>query len=79
MDHKEKMPHTTRLVSIHLNNSSIVRSYELEAAFTTCKDKEGAWKLSLVHFVDDVLYSHDPNSKVDMFLFSLVEREEEFF
>ena len=30
-------------------------------------------------FVDGVLYSHEPNSKVDMDLFSLVEREEDFF
>ena len=28
---------------------------------------------------DGVLYSHDASSKVDMYLFFLVEREEEFF
>ena len=32
-----------------------------------------------MHFVDGVLYSHEPNSKADMYLFSLVEREEDFF
>ena len=76
---EEKVPHNTRLVSTHLNNNNIVRSHELEAAFTACKDKENAWKLDLVNFVNGVLYSHDPNSKVDIYLFSLVEREEDFF
>ena len=73
------MPDNTRLVSTHLNNSSIVRSQELEVVFVACNDKEDAWKLGLVHFVDGVLYSHDANSKVDMYLFSLVECEEGFF
>ena len=75
---EEKVPDNTRLVSTHLKNSSIVRSYELEAAFAACNNKDDAWKLSLVHFVDGVLYSHDANSKVDMYLFSLVECEEDF-
>ena len=73
------MSRNTRLVSTHLNNNNIARSYELEATFTAFKDKEDLWKLGLVHFVDGVLYSHDPNSQVDMYLFSLVEREEDFF
>ena len=32
-----------------------------------------------MYFVDGVLYSHDANSEVDMYLFSLVEHEEDFF
>ena len=75
----EEVPHSTRPISTHLNNSSIVKSHELEAAFTGCTDKDDAWKLGLVYFIDGVLYSHEPNSKVDMYLFSLVEREEDFF
>ena len=66
---KEVTPRT-RLVSTHLNNSSIVKSHELEVVFTTCKDEEDAWKLSLVYFINGILYSHEPNSKVDMYLFS---------
>ena len=74
----KEVPHSTRLVSTHLNNNSIAKSYELEATFTGCTDKEDAWKLGLVYFIDGVLYSHEPNSKVDMYLFSLVEREDFF-
>ena len=73
------MPYNIRLVSAHLNNNSIVRSIELDDAFATCTNKEDGWKLGLVYFVDRVLYSHDANSKVDMYLFSLVEREKDFF
>ena len=73
------MPNKSRLISTHLNNNnSTVRSHELEADFSTCKDKEDVWKLSLVHFVDGVLYSNDANSKVDMYLLSLVGCEEDF-
>ena len=76
---EEKVPHNTKLVSTHLSNNNIVKSHELEAIFTAFKDKEAARKLGLVHFVDGVLYSHDPNSKVDIYLFSLVEHKEDFF
>ena len=76
---EEKVPDNTRLVSTHLNNSTILRSHELEGAFVACNDKEDAWKLSLVRFVDEVLDSRDANSKVDMYLFSLIEREEDSF
>ena len=76
---KEIVPDYSRLVSTYLNNSSIVRSQELEDAFVACNDKEDAWKLGLVHFVDGVLYSHNANSKVDLYLFSLVEHEDDFF
>ena len=31
-----------------------------------------------VYIIDGVLYSHEPNSKVDMYLFSLVERRRTF-
>ena len=75
----EEVPHKTRLVSTHLNNNSIVKSHELKVAFTACSDKEDALKLGLVYFIDGVLYLHEPNSKVDMYLFSLVEHEEDFF
>ena len=75
----EEEPYNTRFVSTHLNNNNIVKSHELEAACTTCKDKEDAWRFSLVYFIDGVLYSHEPNSKVDMYLFSLVERKDDFF
>ena len=73
------MPNNPRLVDKYLNSNSIVRSHKLESAFLGCNDKEDAWKLGLVHFVDGVLYSQDANAKVDMYLFSLVEREEDFF
>ena len=72
-------PHSTRLISTYLNDSSLVRSHELEVGFITCNDKEDAWKLILVYFIDDVLYSHEANAKVEMSLFSLVESEEDFF
>ena len=75
----EKVPHSTRLVSTYLNDSNIVKSHELEVAFSACNDKDDAWKLDLVYFLDCVLYSHEPNLKVEMHLFSLVEREEDFF
>ena len=75
----EEVPHSARLVSPHLNYSSIVKSHELEVAFTGCTDKEDAWKLELMYFINGVLYSHKPNSKVDMYLFSLAECEEDFF
>ena len=39
---KENVSHNTRLVSTHLNSSSIVRSHELEVTFTACKDKKDA-------------------------------------
>ena len=58
----KEVPHNTRLVSTHLNNSSIVKSHELEIALTLCKDKEDAWKFSFVYFIDDVMYSHESNS-----------------
>ena len=48
----EEVPHNIRRVSTHLNNNIIVKSHELEAAFTACKDKEDAWKLGLVYFID---------------------------
>ena len=60
----KKVPHSTRLVSTYLNDSSIVKSYELEAAFLTCSDKDDAWKLDLVYFVDGLLYSHESNCKI---------------
>ena len=60
---KEKVPKNIRLVDKYLNNSSNVRSQELELAFAGCSDKEDAWKLGLVHFVDGVLYSYDANAK----------------
>ena len=73
------MPHNTRLVSTYLNDNSIVKSHELEVVFTACNDKDDVWKLGLVYFIHGVLYSHDPNLKVEIYLFSLVEREEDFF
>ena len=73
------MPHRTRLISTYLNDSNIVKSHELEAAFSLLNDKDDAWKLGLVYFIDGVFYSHQPNSKVEMYLFSLVESEEDFF
>ena len=75
----EEVPHNTRLVFTHLNSNSVVKSHELEATFTACTDNEDAWKLGLVYFIDGVLYSHKPNSKVDMYLFSLVESKKDFF
>ena len=73
------MPHSTKLLSTHLNNNNIVKSHELEVAFTSCTNKEDAWKLGFAYFINGVLYSHEPNSKVDMYLVSLVECEEDFF
>ena len=73
------MLENTRLVFKYLNNNNSVRSHELESTFASCLDKEDAWKLGLVHFIDGVLYSHDANDKVDMYLCSLVEPEEDFF
>ena len=32
-----------------------------------------------MHFIDGVLYSHDANAKLEMYIFSLVEHEEDFF
>ena len=51
----------------------------MEVAFTGCSGKDDAWNLALVYFIDGVLYSHEPNSKVDMYIFFLVERDEDFF
>ena len=34
------VPHSTRLVSTHLNNNNIVKSHELEAVFIGCTDKD---------------------------------------
>ena len=73
------MPHSTRLVSTHINNNSKVKSHELEDTFTSCTDKEDAWKCGLLYFIDGVLHSHEPNSKVGIYLFLLVECEEDFF
>ena len=75
----KEVSHSTRLISTYLNDSNIVKSHELEAAFVACSDKDDAWKLDLVYFVDGVLYSHKSNLKVEMSLFSLVESEEDFF
>ena len=69
---EEKVHKNTKLVHKYLNNNSNVRSQELELAFAGCSDKEDAWNLGLVHFVDGVLYSHDVNATIDMYLFSLV-------
>ena len=77
---KEEL-YSTRLVFACLNDSSIVKSHELEATFVACSDNDDAWKLGLVYFIDGVLYSHshEPNSKVETSLFSLVESKEDFF
>ena len=77
--HKNELPHSTRLISTNLNDDIIVKWHELKAAFVICTDKKDLWKLGLVYFVDRVLYSHEPNSKVDLSLFSLVESDEDFF
>ena len=75
----KEVSHSTCLVSTYFNDSSIVRSYELKAGFFACNNKEDAWKLGLVYFVDGVLYSHKENAKVEMYLLSLVESREDFF
>ena len=74
----KEVPHSTKLVSTYLNNNAKVKSYELEVAFYTYSDKEDFWKLRLLYFVDNVLYLHDANYKVEMSLFSLVESKEDF-
>ena len=75
----EEVPYSTKLISTYLNDNSITKSHELEVAFTGCSDKDDAWKLGLVYFIDGVFYLHKLNSKVDIYLFSLVEREDDFF
>ena len=75
---EEKVFDNIRLISTYLNNSNIVRFHELEDAFAACNDKEDPWKLDLVYFVDGILYSHDGNYNVDIYLFSLVEPEDFF-
>ena len=41
----KEVPHSTRHVSTYLNNNSLVKFYELEAAFRACTDLEDALKL----------------------------------
>ena len=76
---KEEMSHSRRLVSIYLNDNSLVKSHEVEVAFRACNDKEDSWKFEIVYFIDSMLFSHKANSKVEMSLFSMVESEEDFF
>ena len=42
-------------------------------------DEENIWKLGLYYFVNGVLYANKSQTKVHMYLFSLVENEEAFF
>ena len=76
---KNESPHSTRLVSTYLNDTSIVNTYALQATSAICTNKEDSWKLGLVCFIDSVLYSHEFNFKMDMLLFSLVESGEDLF
>ena len=78
-DPREDVPNSTRLMKTYLNNNASVRSQELDDAFIGCIDEEDAWKLGLCYFVDGVLYANESQTKVDMYLFSLVENEEAFF
>ncbi|PON94420.1 hypothetical protein TorRG33x02_098940 [Trema orientale] len=68
-----------RLVEKYMNDSKIIRSGELKAAFLNYGDIEDVWKLGLCYLVGSLLLAGESTKKIDLDILFYVENEEQFF